>query len=124
MYETLKNQVERVLQKYPETRNSDITLTIQIWKEFYPTRVMDGKVSLADLYDLPREDNVKRVRAKFQNEENKYLPTVWEIARKRKINEMVWKNFIQSFPQERQEAEIDKNFRILGGIKYRIINKL
>lgn len=92
---TLKGQVEYCLRAYPETRNSDITLTIQIWREFYPERMRKlGErmaVELKDLYDLPREDNVKRARAYFQNDKKLYLPTELSIAKRRGILEDEWR---------------------------------
>ena len=48
-------------------------------------------IELATVMDMPREDNIKRVRAKIQNEEKKYLPTNLEVARQRKIAEEDWK---------------------------------
>lgn len=48
-------------------------------------------VELGKIMELPREDNIKRIRAKIQNEEHKYLPTTLEVARQRKINEEDWK---------------------------------
>ncbi len=92
----LKDKVRKMLSLYPETRNSDITLTIRIWKEYYPNRIitrasdMKDYVALTDLFDLPREDNIKRLRAKIQNEEGKYLPTDLKIALKRGIEEDKW----------------------------------
>lgn len=91
----LKDKVEYCLREHPETRNSDIRLTHQIWATFHPRDLLrvNGQwmVSLKAMYELPREDNVKRVRAKFQNEENKYLPTDLDIALKRGILEDVWR---------------------------------
>lgn len=84
---TLKKQVELVLQKDTKTRNSDIALTIELWREFYGIR---DEIKVSQLYDLPREDNIKRIRAKFQNEEKKYLPTDWTIAKKRGILRKEW----------------------------------
>lgn len=92
----LKEKVEKMLRLYPETRNSDIELTIRIWKEYFPTKLItrekDGKiyVAVSDLFELPREDNVKRLRAKIQNEEGKFLPTSLEVALKRGIEEEKW----------------------------------
>ena len=92
----LKSKIEYCLEKYPETRNSDVKLTNSIWVEYYRDRLktIDGKayVALVDLYDMPREDNVKRIRAKIQNEENRFLPTTLEVVRQRKINEEIWRN--------------------------------
>lgn len=92
---TLKTQVEQVLIDLPETRNSDIALTIEIWKRFYPkwlTKDPQGNlyVPLARMYDLPREDNVKRIRAKF-NSNGKYYPTDIKVAKARGINEQSWR---------------------------------
>ena len=69
----LKNQVLTILQEIPKTRNSDTTLTIEIWKRFYPQFIKKGAngnlgVWLEDLYKLPDQDDVKRLRAKIQNE--------------------------------------------------------
>lgn len=91
---TLKAMVESVLQDIPETRNSDIMLTIEIWKRFYPEKMRDlgtrMAVCVSDLYYLPREDNVKRARAFFQNDKSKYLPTDPKIAKARGINTDEW----------------------------------
>lgn len=100
----LKNMVEDVLKRFPETRNSDIELTIRIWKEYFPSRIFEhrGRESahLIDLFDLPREDNIKRIRAVIQNVQGRYLPTVWEVAKKRGMKEQEWRNFIKNFNQQ------------------------
>lgn len=92
--QTLKSQVEHILKTYPETRNSDITLTIKLWKVFYPSKIVNKDfIRIVDLFDLPREDNIKRIRAKF-NSQNKYLPTSLEVALQRGILEERWRLFI------------------------------
>ena len=48
-------------------------------------------MAVGDLYWLPREDNVKRVRAFWQNDKKKFLPTVLEVAIARRINEDEWR---------------------------------
>ena len=84
------------MHRYPQTRNSDIELTIRLWKEYYPQRIIKNNkndqdyVALKDLFDLPREDNIKRVRAKIQNEEGKLLPTEWKIAEQRGMEQDKW----------------------------------
>lgn len=90
-----KTMVETILRNVPESRNSDITLLIEIWRRFYPQRVKRGAsgeegVWLKDLYDLPREDGVKRIRASF-NHEGKYFPTDWKVAKGRGIEEDRWR---------------------------------
>ena len=49
-----------------------------IWYKFHNSKLVkldDGTqaVRLKDLFDLPREDNIKRLRAKIQNEEHKFF---------------------------------------------------
>ena len=92
--------VESVLRDIPSTRDSDITLTIEIWRRFYPEKIVEQRgiagvefVSLGSLYSLPREDNVKRIRAQFQNnpERPMYPPTKLEVALERGMEEQVWR---------------------------------
>lgn len=101
----LKTQVEQCLQKYPETRNSDIKLTNAIWYEYYRNKLKNDEqgnlvVRLCDLYDLPKEDNVKRWRAKF-NSKGLYLPTEKKIIQKRKIKEEIWRSKLGYNPELR-----------------------
>lgn len=95
----IKKMVEAVLEDVPETRNSDITLMIEIWKRYFPKYIKNGAsgetgVWLKDLYELPREDNIKRMRAFVQNNRGLWLPTDWKVAKQRKINEEKWKEYI------------------------------
>lgn len=96
---TLDKMVRYCLREYPATRNSDITLTQQVWQTFYPQHIVQnniGKqfVALDKLFELPREDNVKRVRAKIQNVEKQYLPTDPKIAEKRAWNMEEWRYYL------------------------------
>lgn len=98
----LTEQVEQILKKYPETRNSDIDLTIKLWKIYYPNKIHYGTVKgipvirLKDLFELPREDNIKRIRAKIQNQEFRYLPTYIEVVRRRRMDEDSWREALGS----------------------------
>lgn len=104
MTKNLKSKVLFCLANYPETRNSDIELTTRIWKQYHSSKLRLGLggevlVSLKDLFELPREDNVKRYRAKIQNEENRYLPTEEKIAKARKINIELWRKAMGYYPR-------------------------
>mgnify|MGYP000004589549 CR=1 FL=1 len=96
----LRDMVEAVLRDVEDTRNSDVTLTLEIWKRYYPEHILNTSkgdktgLFLESLYVLPREDNVKRIRAKIQNEENKYLPTIEAVRVKRKISEEAWYDYL------------------------------
>jgi hypothetical protein len=104
MIKNLKYEVEDILKTVPESRNSDITLMIEIWKKYYPRylkQASNGKdvgIYLKDLYELPREDSVKRIRAKF-NVEGYYWPTEWNIAKNRRINENEWRKHLGYSPR-------------------------
>lgn len=92
----LRKHILEVLESTPKARNSDQYLTLCIWNRYYPRyikRDADDKpyVLLADVMQLPREDNVKRIRAKIQNVEKKWLPTEEAIAKQRKLNMDEWR---------------------------------
>jgi len=93
----LKQKILWILSEDEQSRNSDIRLTQMIWYKFHNSKLVkldDGTqaVRLRDLFDLPREDNIKRIRAKIQNEEGKFLPTSAEVRKQRKINEWKWRD--------------------------------
>lgn len=86
----LKSKILHCLEKYPETRNSDIKLTNAVWYEFHNDKIkrIDDKnyVALTDLYDLPTQESIKRTRAKL-NSEGKYMPTSQEVLENRRLLE-------------------------------------
>lgn len=98
--EKLRDMVEDRLRNDEQTRNSDIKLTISVWIKYYPNYVLDTSqgeksgIFLDALFELPREDNIKRIRAKIQNEEKKYLPTDPEVRKKRNISEEAWYDYL------------------------------
>ena len=99
----LRDKIIHCLDLYPTTRNSDILLTRAIWFEFHSNKLFDynGKkaVLLESLMDLPREDHVKRIRAKIQNEEKRFLPTDLKILKQRKLLAEEWRfNMMPSNP--------------------------
>jgi len=92
----LKKRVYYCLEHFEDTRNSDILLTIFLWREYYPQFIKKGKdndlgIYLKNLFDLPREDNIKRARAYWQNTKHKFLPTDWSVAKQRKILQDEWR---------------------------------
>ena len=84
---SLKQQIEQILNDYPRTRECDISLMLTIWWKFYGV----GKtVEVKRIFDLPREDHIKRYRAKL-NSNGKYLPTDPKVIKKRRINIDRWR---------------------------------
>jgi hypothetical protein len=105
MKKKLVDMVEEILRNKPDTRNSDIELMIEIWKRYYPQRIqtayhhtIDNRgpqgarefIYIDDLFQVPRHDAIKRIRATF-NHEGKYFPTDWNVARQRGLQEDAWR---------------------------------
>ena len=88
---TLKKEVEYCLGKYEQARNSDAYLTNAVWINFYKEflREVDSDWVLPLKYNgfVASRDDIKRVRATIQNKEKRFLPTSWEVAKKRKWKE-------------------------------------
>jgi hypothetical protein len=90
----LRDQVEYVLQRSEKAKNSDVYLWILIVRQFYSGVVRpDQSIFLKDMFELPNQDNVKRLRARF-NAALLYLPTSEEVRRKRGINEAIWRTYL------------------------------
>lgn len=110
---TLRKMIEVVLEDIPETRNSDIALMIEVWKRFFPEKMHyndfvgggEASVVLADLYDLPREDHVKRIRADF-NSKGLYWPTDIAVAEARGINEAEWRKKLGYEPKQQKFLDL------------------
>jgi hypothetical protein len=105
---TLKEKVLYCLEKEPRTRDSDTTLTNYLWLEFYRKFLFQNVdnswcVKIIDLYQLPTQDDVKRWRAKIQNDKKNpmFLPTSLEVVKKRKINEELWRSQLGFNPELR-----------------------
>lgn len=95
---TLEKQIRAVLALDEQSRNSDIRLTQLIWWKYYRSDIemVNGKpyVSMMSMFKLPREDNIKRIRAKIQNDQHQFLPTSAEVAKKRSWNIEEWRTYL------------------------------
>lgn len=94
----LEKQIREILAKDERSRNSDIRLTHCLWITFYRKhfKMIDGHwhVDIQAMYELPREDNIKRIRAKIQNDLHEFLPTDPEVARKRGWEIDEWRAYL------------------------------
>ena len=94
----LEKQIRQILEKYEESRNYDYVLTQLVWWNFYKdsVKVIDGVayLPLSELANVPSQDNIKRIRAKIQNDMHEFLPTTLEIALKRRISEEEWREYL------------------------------
>ncbi|PEZ31997.1 DUF3800 domain-containing protein [Bacillus thuringiensis] len=64
----LITRVASIMNRYPETRNSDVALMIKYWKVYEGQR--GSFVSLEKLFEMERLTSIARTRAKIQNEYN------------------------------------------------------
>ena len=96
--ESLEKKIRKVLEVDTESRNSDIRLTQMVWWTSYRShlRMIDGKpyIEMKELFTLPREDNIKRVRAKIQNVDKEFLPTDPKVAEKRGWEIDEWREYL------------------------------
>lgn len=94
----LEKQIRHILATDEKSRNSDIRLTQMIWWNYYRKDLLETNnkvyVDISALYHLPREDNIKRIRAKIQNDLKEFLPTDPKIAKKRGWQEDEWRKFL------------------------------
>ena len=95
---TLDAMVRDCLLVDEQSRNDDIRLTQIVWWRFYRQSIVkvgsQHYVAMKDLHGLPREDNIKRVRAKIQNVERKFLPTDPLVAKKRGWKRAEWEHYL------------------------------
>ena len=95
---TLEKKIRHVLEIDEESRNNDIRLTMLVWWKYHndSVKMIDGNpyISMHDLNKLPREDGIKRIRAKIQNDLHQFVPTRREVAEKRGMNESEWREYL------------------------------
>lgn len=96
---TLEKKILQILERYPETREDDVRLQVQLidtfgspWDILWRPDFNDSMIRLSALRAF-REDHVKRVRAKIQNELGLFLPSDPEVRRKRQISEGEWLSY-------------------------------
>lgn len=97
----IKKLVTYILHYFPHTRDSDTDLAIKLWQEFYPQHFEGNMMDVQALHELPSIKTISRVRRDVQNREGRYLPTKWEVAKKRKIAQDEWKEWAR----EQKKAE-------------------
>lgn len=95
----LERQIRHVLSTDLKSRDSDIRLTQMVWWNHYRSKLHQVNnrimVDIADLFELPREDHVARIRRKIQNDNKEFLPTTPEIAKKRGMEEDEWRRYMK-----------------------------
>lgn len=84
----VKNIVENLLETEERCRNDDKWLTFRVMQHF--TKIF---IPFKDFEKMPTFETIKRVRAKIQNVEKRFLPTNELIVRKRQQREESFREF-------------------------------
>ncbi len=72
-FSTLKAKVAAMLNLFPMTRNSDVSLALKYWEVFQPEIYKPTGILPRDLFKLERLHYIVRARAKIQNEYGLFL---------------------------------------------------
>lgn len=83
---TQRGRVAYLLNHYPETRDSDIKLSLLYWQKFQPEHYAGGHIRPGQLFKLERQTAISRLRAKIQNDFGLFRGTE-EVQRKRRQRE-------------------------------------
>ncbi|MGY3717640.1 DUF3800 domain-containing protein [Sutcliffiella cohnii] len=94
---TILNKVGLILNKYPHTRNSDVSLLLKFWEVFEGHK--SDSIEKKDLFMFERLTSIARARAKIQNEYGLF-PADEKVRGHRKNKEEKEKEFqIESKPE-------------------------
>jgi hypothetical protein len=87
---TLTDKVAYCLCEFPHTRNSDKQLWIMLIRQFYKKSISFGRIWIEKIPLLPDMNSMRRARCVIQNRRKQYIPTEWEVAKKRKWKKSEW----------------------------------
>jgi hypothetical protein len=85
-FSSQRSRVAAILNQYPASRNSDVTLALKYWSTFQPDLYNEAGILPRDMFKLERLHYIVRARAKIQNEYGLFLADP-EIKRRRRANE-------------------------------------
>ena len=90
-----KQQVEYLLEKYPNTRNNDFYLQL-LWLKNFGGLSEIPYISWHKIKDIGGKlESVRRVRQKIQNEDGNFLPTNPRILKLRQRKQERWRESIK-----------------------------
>lgn len=98
-FSTQRDRVAGLLNLYPETRDSDLKLTIKYWETFQSEIYVKGAdVSPSNLFKLERLTTIARLRAKIQNEYGLFLGSAEVRSKRRQREEQVREDVLEDSP--------------------------
>jgi hypothetical protein len=116
-----RTRVAYILNQYPDTRNSDIELSIRYWEEFERHALNYDSISFDALFRVTRITSIARARAKIQNEfglfvsDDQIAERREELAGETRKSQVARRNsrFVQVYCDE--SGKSDKNY-IVGSV--------
>jgi hypothetical protein len=90
----LIERVAYILNKYPESRDSDIALQFRYWKQYDSELYEKLQSDLGAMYSLPRLTSLSRARARIQNTHRLFLASMPVRSRRRLLSEEQRDRFI------------------------------
>lgn len=127
---SLPERIAFILNRYPETRDSNITLSIRYYEVFHPDRVRDGWIRLDDFYDLPKMYDMQRHRAKIQNEYGLFLANEEVRRRRLQLAKDARREFgtkddaLPSVTIYCDESGKDRDYTVVGSIWFYNLNRV
>ncbi|MCE1246188.1 MAG: DUF3800 domain-containing protein [Firmicutes bacterium] len=110
-----------ILNQFPETRDNDKLLTVEIYKTFYSDYLEDGdKIRLNDLLILPKSYEMQRYRAHIQNVLGLFKASP-DVQKRRKVRRKEWREeeaIVLSPPVEvfTGESGSDSSHLVIGSL--------
>lgn len=129
-HSTQRDRVAFLLKNYPDTRDSDVKLSLRYWREFQSEIYTEGKISPHLLFKLERQTTIARLRAKIQNEYGLFLSSAEVQHKRRKKEEEIKENMVadQSPPKVIQifadETGKTGDYIIVGSVWYLNISRV
>jgi hypothetical protein len=121
---TMEERVAWLLNNFPKTRDSDITLQVRYWQNFQPDRFGGHEISVSDYYRLARLTSLTRARATIQNKLKLFQASEEVAVRRRQIEKSEIDNALKNRPNCHQyvvyldESGKTQNNLIVGSMWY------
>ena len=107
---TLRDKVAWVLNHYPETRESDISLLLKFW-ELFEAGIYNGNyIKAEDLYKLTRLTSISRERARIQNTYKLFVASSEIRLRRGTLSDEEKQKAIRYRLESQEEMGIDKGY--------------
>ncbi len=99
VFSDIKTKVAWVLNLFPHTRNSDISLTLKYWELYHSDLFNPTAMNPRDMFKMERETSIVRVRAKIQNEYHLFPAEENVRRRRRALEEEVNEAVVEDKPE-------------------------